>query len=111
MAMTPRQLVTAQLATSIAPLYTAPTGQKAVVKRAILTNTTSGAATVLIHLVPNGGSVADGNMALNQLSIAGGETYIASELEGQVIEGGGTIQAQASVSGSITAILAGVEIT
>lgn len=111
MAMTARQFVTAQLPTAIAPAYTAPTGVKGVIKRAIFTNTTSGAATVLVHIVPPGGSVADGNMALNQVSIAGGETLIASELEGMVLDPGATLQAQASVSGSITAIVSGVEIT
>jgi hypothetical protein len=111
MTMTPRQLVTAQLATTIAAIYTAPTGTKAVTKRAILTNTTGSAATVLVHIVASGGSVTDGNMALNQVSVPAGETLIASELEGQVIEEGGSIQAQASVSGTITAIISGVEIT
>jgi hypothetical protein len=111
MAMNARQFVAAQLATTIAPIYTAPTGTKAVTKRVILTNTTGTAATVLVHVVTNGGSVADGNMALNQLSVGGGETYIASELEGLVVEAGGSIQAQASVSGTITAIISGVEIT
>lgn len=111
MTMTARQFVTAQLATTIAPIYTAPTGTKAVTKRVILTNTTSGAATVLVHVVASGGSVSDGNMALNQVSIAGGETMIASELEGLVIESGASIHAQASVSGTITAIISGVEIT
>jgi hypothetical protein len=45
------------------------------------------------------------------VSVAGGETLIAAELEGMVIEAGASIHAQASVSGTITAIISGVEIT
>lgn len=111
MTMTPKRLVTAQVASSIAAIYSAPASTKAVIKRAIFTNTTGGSITLLVHLVPPSGSVADGNMAINDLSIAAGETYIAGELEGQVVEATGSIQAEASASGSLSAIISGVEIT
>ena len=111
MAMTARRLVTSQLAASIAAVYTAPTGTKAVIKRAAFCNTTAGAITLLVHLVPPGGTVTDGNMAINDVSIGAGETYLSAELEGQVIDAGGAIHAEASTSGSLTAIISGVEIT
>lgn len=111
MTMTPVRLVTAQVASSIAAIYTAPSGTKAVIKRAIFTNTTGGSVTLLVHLVPAAGSVTDGNMAINDLSISAGETYIAGELEGQVLVATASIHAEASASGSLTAIISGVEIT
>lgn len=111
MAMTPKRLVTAQIAASIAPIYTATTGVRTVVKRAAFVNTTSGAITLLLHAVPPSGSVGDGNMLLNHLSIAAGETYLSAELEGQVVEPTGSIQAEASSAGSLTAVISGVEIS
>jgi|SRR5690242_12834853 len=111
MTMTASRLVTSQVPSSIAAMYTAPSGTKAVIKRATFTNTTGGAVTLLVHLVSPGGSVADGNMAINDLSIAAGESYVAGELEGQVIEPTGSLHAEASASGSLTAIISGVQIS
>jgi hypothetical protein len=111
MTMTPKRFVTAQVAASIAAVYTTALGTRAVIKRAAFTNTTGGAITLLVHLVPPSGSVTDGNMAIKNLSIAAGDTYIAGEIEGQVIEPTGSIHAEASASGSITAIISGVEVT
>jgi hypothetical protein len=111
MTMTAKRLVTAQIAASIAAVYTATTGTKAVIKRASFCNTTGGAITLLVHLVPPGGSVGDGNMVINDVSIPAGETLLASELEGQVIEATGSIQCEASSAGSLTAVISGVEVT
>lgn len=111
MAMTAKNLVTAQVTASIASIYTAPAGVKGVIKRAAFCNTTSGAITLLAHLVPPSGSVTDGNMVVNHVSIGAGETYLASELEGQVVEASGSLQAEASSAGSLTAVISGVEIS
>jgi hypothetical protein len=111
MTLTAKRFATAQVAASIAAIYSAPVGVKAVIKRATFTNTTGGAITVLVHLVPPSGSVTDGNMILNDVSVAAGDTYIAGEMEGHVIEATGSIEAEASSSGSITAIISGVEIS
>lgn len=111
MTMTAKRLATSQVAASIASIYTAGSTTKAVVKRASFCNTTSGAITLLLHLVPPGGSVSDGNMVINHVSISAGETYIAGEVEGQVVDSLGSIQAEASSAGSITAVISGVEIT
>lgn len=111
MTITASRLVTAQVASSIAAIYTAPAATKAVIKRAIFTNTTGGSITLLVHLLAPAGSVTDGNMAINDLTITAGDTYIAGELEGQVVEATGSIHAEASASGSLTAIISGVTIT
>jgi predicted deacylase len=111
MTMTAKQLATSQVAASIGILYGAGTSTKAVVKRASFCNTTAGSITLLVHLVPPGASVTDGNMLINRVSIGAGETYIASELEGQVVEAAGAIHAEASVASSLTAVISGVEIT
>lgn len=111
MTMTARRLVTSQVAASIATVYTAGTGTKAVIKRAAFTNTSAGAVTLLAHLVPASASVADGNMVINDVSIGAGETYLAAEIEGQVIDAGGTLDLEASTAGSLTAVISGVEIT
>lgn len=111
MTMTAVRLATSQIAASIASIYTAGASTRAVVKRAAFCNTTGGSITLLVHLVPPAGTVTDGNMVINDLSISAGETYVASELEGQVIAPTGAIYAEASSAGSLTAIISGVEIT
>lgn len=111
MTMTAKRLCTSQVAASIASVYTAASTTKAVIKRAAFTNTTGGAITLLAHLVPPGGSVTDGNMIINDVSVSAGETYISAEMEGQVVEATGSIQCEASSAGSLTAIISGVEIT
>lgn len=111
MTVTAKRLVTAQVAASIAAVYTATTATRAVVKRAAFCNTSGSSVTLLVHLVPPSASVADGNMIINDVSITAGETYVAAELEGQVVEATGSIQCEASMAGALTAVISGVEVT
>jgi hypothetical protein len=111
MTITAKRLATAQVGTSVAALYTAASGTRTVVKRAAFCNTSGSSVTLTVHLVPPGGSVGDSNKVVSAQSVSSGETYLAAEVESQVIEGTGSLQASASASGSISAIVSGLEIT
>lgn len=111
MAITGRRMVAGtQLGTSAATAYTA-TNVKAQIQAFTLTNTTGGAVTATVHLVPSGGTASASNMILSAKSIAAGETYKCIEAIGQWLEAGGTIQALASAATSISLVASGIEVT
>ncbi len=111
MAVTNKRIIAgSQLTTSAATYYTAPSSTKCIIKRLTFTNTTAGAVTVTVYLIPFAGSASDSNTISHTHSVAANETWICSEAEGQVIEQLGFIQALASAGTSITIMASGVEI-
>jgi len=111
MAITPKRLVSgSQLTTSAATYYTA-VNAKARIDAMVLVNTTGGAITATVYLVPSGGSAAASNTILQTHSIAANSEYVVPGAIGQWLEGGGTIQALASGATSITLVASGVEYT
>ena len=106
-----RIIAGSQLTASAATYYTAPTNTRCVIKRLSLTNTTAGAVTATIYLVPSGGSAGATNTLTSARTLAAGETWDCVSAEGHVLEAGGTVQALASAITSITIIGSGVEIT
>lgn len=99
-----------QLTTSATTIYTA-TNVRAQVHAATFVNTTAGAITVTIYLVPNGGSAGAANTLLSARSLAAGESYKVIELIGQWLSAGDTIQALASAATSISVMIGGIEQT
>ena len=100
--ITPTRLGQAAITGTIATLYTVPTGFRAFVKDLNICNTTGGAVTVNVHLVPDGGTAGTDNAILYTYSIAANTTYrwtgvqIMNELQ--------TIQVKGSTTGlTITA--------
>ena len=110
MAISPNDLFQAHLTTSAATYYTA-TNLKARIDALALTNTTGGAITATVYLVPSGGSAGVTNCILSAVSIAANSTLVVPGALGQWIESGGTIQALASANTSITIVASGVEQT
>lgn len=111
MAVTPKRLVSgSQLTTSAATYYTA-SGVKTRIDSCTITNTSGGAVTATIHLVPSGGSASDSNKVLSAYSLAAGQTYVPPGIIGHWLEAGGTLQALASAGTSITLVASGVEFT
>lgn len=109
MATTPKRLVAgSQIAASATTYYTA-TNVKARIDACAVTNTTGGAITVTIHLVPSGGSASASNCVCSAISVAAGATFIPSGVIGQWLESGGTLQALASSATSLTLVASGVE--
>jgi hypothetical protein len=73
-------------------------------------NTTAGALTLSVNLVPLAGTAGATNLIVKTKSIAAGETYTFPELVGQYLMPGGFISSIASAAG-ITIRACGREIT
>ena len=100
--ITPTQLGQAAITGTIATLYTTPTGVRTFVKDLNICNTTGGAVTVNVHLVPLSGTATTANALLYTYSIAANTTYRWTGI--QIMNEGGTIQVKGSTTGlTITA--------
>jgi len=113
MTITLKNLVpgTSQLTASAATYYTAPNGTGAKINNASAMNTDSSARTFTVHIVPSGGTASNSNMVINAKALQPGETYNCPELVGKNIMTGGTIQALASVTTTVSFQVSGIEQT
>ena len=110
MALRPVSVDGAQIANSATTYYTA-TNKRSRIDTCALTNTTAGAITATVYIVPSGGTAGVTNCVLSAKSIAAGATYIPPGVIGQWLETGGTLQALASSATSITIVAIGVDFT
>jgi hypothetical protein len=100
--ITPTKLGQAAVTGTIATLYTVPVGFRTFVKDLNICNTTSGAVTVNVHLVPKAGTAGTGNAILYGYSIAANATYRWTGV--QIMNEEETIQIKGSTTGlTITA--------
>jgi len=111
MATSLKRLVSGSQLTTAAVAYYTATAVRARIDNCSVINTTGGAVTATVHLVPSGGTATASNCILSARSIAAGETYIIPGALGQTIEAGGTLQALAGANTSITLVASGVEST
>lgn len=100
-----------QLTTSVATYYTSPSNTQCVIRKLSFCNTSAGAVTVTVYLVPSGGTAGASNTLHSAKSLAAGETWSSPDAEGQVLGSGATLQMLASAATSITCIATGMEIT
>lgn len=106
----PKRLVSgAQVADTATTYYTAPANTRTTISACTLTNTTAGAVTATLHLVPTGGTAGADNCILSARTIAAGESYNVAPAIGQTLEAGGMIQALAGAATSITLVASGYE--
>lgn len=111
MTITAKQMVAPQQLTNAdAAYYTAPANTTGVIKRATFTNTTAGAVTVTVNIVPSAGASSASNEIIAARSLAAGECYVAPELAGKTLPAGTMIRMLASAATSITAAIDGIEI-
>lgn len=99
-----------QLGTGASTLYTA-TNVKAQIHAFNVLNTSGGAVTVTVHLVPTGESVGDANMILKAKSLNAGESYKVIEAIGQWMSSGDAIHALASSATAVSVMMGGAEYT
>lgn len=111
MAITPKRMVSGSQIAATATTYYTATNVKARIDSCALTNTTGGAITVTMYLVPSGGTADATNTVLSAYSVAAGQTYVPPGVVGQWLEEGGTLQALASSATSVTLVASGVEWT
>lgn len=98
-----------QITTGATTYYTTPANTITTIAACTLTNTTAGAVTATMHLVPSGGFATASNMILSARTIAAGESYNVGSAIGQTLAAGGTIQALASAGTSITLMASGYQ--
>jgi len=106
----PKRLVDgSQLTEVAATYYTTPANTLTTISACTLTNTTAGAVTATVYLVPNGGTAGVENCVLSARTLAMGEAYNVPGAIGQTIPAGGTLQALAGSATSITLVASGYE--
>lgn len=100
MAAIRKVLIQSQAApTAQTTLYQPAPGVSAVIDKMTVTNTTVGAQTVSINLVPAAGSVGSGNLITANVSIAANATYECPEIVGHDLATGDRISVVASATG------------
>lgn len=99
-----------QIAGSNTTYYTA-TNVRARIDKCTVTNTTAGAITFNLYLVPSGGAAGVTNQIIDTKSIAAHDVYTCPEVVGHWIEASGFISAGASAATSLTLVVSGTEYT
>ena len=108
--ITPKSFVNGvNLTDAAATYYTAPTGTRAIIKKATFCNDDAGVVTVTINLVPSGGSAGYANQITKAKSLAAGETWSSPNIENHILEAGGFISMLASVTAKIGCRISGYE--
>ena len=97
-----------QLTGAAVAYYTTPAAMRAVIRSALLVNTTGGAVVCTVHLVPSGGTAGATNCVISGYTLGNGQSYTCPELVNQVLEAGGMIQA---LGLNATLIVSGAEVT
>ena len=95
------------IGTSATSLYTS-TGQSATTCL-FACNTSAGAVTLSLYIVPNGDTVGNSNIVLDELSIPAGDTYIMNA-EKIVLENGDSIQGVAGTGSALVSTISYVSI-
>lgn len=112
MSVNAKCLSEAQFATaSNVTVYAAPALTTAIVDKFTATNTDASARTLSINIVPKGGAVGSSNQITKNVSIAAGATYIATEMQNQILNTGDFISVVASVASVVVCRTSGREIT
>ena len=106
----PKRLVDgSQLTAVAATYYTTPLNTLTTIAACTLTNTTAGAVTVTLHLVPGAGAASASNCILSARTLAAGESYNVGSAIGQTLAAGGTLQGLAGTAACITLVASGYE--
>lgn len=106
MSVTPACLIETQLLTNAAvTLYTSVA--KTIIDKLTVCNTSGGAVTVTIYIVPSGGSVGASSLIVATFSIAANTTVDMTQIQNQILEAGDFIAALASSTTVMTIRAAG----
>jgi len=95
--VTPNLLGQAAVTTSYTTIYTVPTNTRTYVKQIDICNTTGGAVTIFVSLVPNAGTASSSNALYYGLSVAANATLSYAGV--QVLLPGATIQVKGGSTG------------
>lgn len=109
MTFKPTNLIRDELTNSLVSLYTVPVDTKAQIKSVFAVNRTPTTRTFDVHMIPSGGS-ADNTNLLVEAAEVGPNSITQIELY-EILEAGGTIEAQAAVNNAITLHVDGAQST
>lgn len=108
----PKRLVDGSQLTAVAvAYYTVPANTLTTIAACTLTNTTAGAVTATVHLVPSAGIATALNCILSARVLAAGESFNVASAVGQTLAAAGTLQALAGAATSIALVASGYETT
>lgn len=109
MAVSVAQIVAPQqLPNAVTLLYTSSGATR--IDKFTVCNTTAGAATISIFLVPQSGVPGDGNTVSNHHSVAAGETWNSPDPVGLILNNGEALYAASDTEMALTVAAAGVVI-
>ena len=91
--------------------YTAPTGTRAIIDKATVTNTDTVVRTFSVNLVQSGGSASNSNLVIDTRAVQPDETYLCPELVGQSLDPAAFLSTIASAATALTLRVSGREIT
>jgi hypothetical protein len=100
----------AQLGTGNTTYYTVPANTTCIIKKLTLTNTSAGAVTASVWLVPNAGAPGNSNAIHLVIAIAANAVYEVYEAENHVLNAGDFISALASAGGDVTIQGSGIQV-
>jgi len=100
----------AQLAATSAALYTCPANTKARVVKCTVCNDTTTVPTYSFWKVPSGSSADNTTLVVNARNLPSKESWSEDRIEGQILEAGDAIHAQASGADQVTVMLDVAEI-
>lgn len=107
--ISPKVLVSQQLGTSDAAIYTVPASTSVKVAQATLCNTTASAVTIYLSIVATGGTVGDGtHRVISGYSLAANDTLALKDYIGGAMLGpGDIIAAYASTASAVDFVVTG----
>lgn len=98
----PNTIPPAQLTTSAAIYYTAPSGTTSTISNLSFTNTSASPVAITVYNVPSASSPTAANEFVAAFSISAGQTYIPPQAIGLNLAAASTLQALAATGGVIT---------
>lgn len=110
MSVTVKVLINAKQVENAQTSQYVATNVKTIIDKFTATNTTAGAVTLSVNIIPSGGSAGSDNLIIQTKSIGAGQTYTFPELVGQYLEDGSIISTIASAASSLTLRCSGREI-
>lgn len=111
MAVIVKALIPAKQAEAVQTTQYTAVNARAVIDKMTATNTTASNVLLSVNLVTAGGSTSSANLIISARAIGPGETYVCTELAGQVLESGGFISTLAGTASALTIRASGREIT
>lgn len=110
MTTTLKCLVEAKRAENVQTTQYTATNVRTQITKATVTNTTVGAVTYAVNIVPSGDAAAAANLIMNR-TIPANSTYTCPDLVGQVLNAGDFISTLAGAATSLTIRFSGSETT